>query len=192
MKYVLLLTALAATFSGYTQTSKEEDSKSEQAQIEKIMQSLPPCPKPTDAKMEGVCTSIDKRDFKFAEQLEEMACVDRKTDNALVVKAKVQRLWNTYYSAFYCDATGFSVENGNITKYSVFKNFPSFIDYVVKHYGLNINKPDVADGKTLLDYVQDEIRRMEGLSGQAQKVTELRNVYRHLKNDLGARHAAEL
>ncbi|MFC5283424.1 hypothetical protein [Pedobacter alpinus] len=163
----------------------------EQEEIDRIIKTLPDIPRPSDEELSKLCYRIDKHDVEFNSDLKKMAGVT-SSDPPLLIKAKVQKFWKTYYMDLGCDSSGFSVEFGNILKFSTHRSYSWFIDVVKEKYNVNIDIPDPVDGKTLLDFVQDEILRFEKIDNQIEKVKELKDIYIHLKNDLGAKHAVEL
>jgi hypothetical protein len=171
--------------------AEEYTSPTEQQQIDSIIKTLPPLKQPPDDLWAKLCYRVDAIDVWYKKDLEELAGV-LKTDSKLMVKAKVQRLWNTQLVNFGCDSSGFSVEYGNILKFAIHKGYSEFIDSVINNYGLNINKKDPSDGKTVLDFVKDEIARWGKLPGQKSKSDELLALYKHLRNNLGAKYASEL
>ena len=140
-KYPIKLTISADKYmlkesSGDLSMERKSPYSGEQEDIEKIIRSLPACPLAPESKFFNICMLIERQDGKYQSLLEEIACVDPKEDNLLVVKAKVQRLWNTHYKEFSCESTGFPVEFGNVLKFSVFQNFTLVIDQLIGKYGL--------------------------------------------------------
>ncbi len=150
------------------------------------------CPKPKGVKFLNFCTLVENQDSRYKKELREMSCVDLTKDSRETIKAKVQCMWRKYYAEFGCDDSGFPSPNGNILKYAVNQEWEYFIDGVVEEFDLNINLKDPADGKTLLDFVSDEIIRYKKNPEFKNKVKELEEIYNHLKKDLKAKHATEL
>ncbi len=150
------------------------------------------CPKPKEGKFVYFCSLIEGQDSQYKQQLREMSCVDLTKDSPETIRAKVQCMWRRYYAEFGCDDTGFLVPQGNILKYAINQEFEYFIDGVVEEFGLDINLKDPVDGKTLLDFVLDEIKRYKKKPEYEFKVNELQRIYNHLKNDLKAKHAKDL
>lgn len=82
------------------------------------------------------------------------AGVDLAKDHEGVVKRKMQNFWQRYGDYYEC---GSSPSFGGI---SVFKQasrdfYDAFLDDVIDRWELPLNKVDVSDGWTLLDYLQD-------------------------------------
>lgn len=150
------------------------------------------CPTPKGGKFINFCILVENKDAQYKEELLQMSCVDLTKDSPQTIRAKVQCMWRKYYAEFGCDDTGFLVPQGNILKYAVNQEFELFIDEVVEDFGLDINLKDPADGKTLLDFVLDEVKRYKKDPDYKKKVKELERIYNHLKNDLKAKHAKDL
>ena len=150
------------------------------------------CPTPKGGKFLYFCTPVDNQDSRYKQQLREMSCVDLTKDSPETILAKVQCMWRKYFAEFGCDDSGFVVPQGNILKYAVSQEFEYFVDGVVEEFGLDINLKDPADGKTLLDFVLDEVKRYKKDPEFQNKVKELEEIYDHLKFDLYALHANEL
>ncbi len=148
------------------------------------------CPTPKGGKFVYMCTLVENQDFNYKKLLMEMSCVD-SLDSPETKKEKIKCMWEKYYAEFGCDNSGFLVPQGNILKYAVNQEFELFVDGMVK-LGIDINMKDPVDGKTLLDFTLDEISRYKGYANDNDKVKELEKIYKHLKNDLKAKHASEL
>ncbi|MFC5283423.1 hypothetical protein [Pedobacter alpinus] len=170
-KAILFLIFLLVQLSVKAQVAADE-----QKEIDQIIKTLPVILRPLEEELASWCFAIGQGDSKsYTSLLRKMAGV-ASSDPPVLVKAKVQKFWMTYYADFGCDSSGFPVEYGNILKYSVHQNFSLFIDGVTEYYNVNINIPDPADGKNLLDLVQDEVVRYGKIPGQMDKVGELRNL----------------
>ena len=150
------------------------------------------CPEPKGGKFVNICTLIENQDLNFKEAFEEMSCVDLKKDSKETVRVKVNCIWEKYYKEYGCNSTGFLIAQGNILKYAVNYEFAVFVDGMVRNFGININLKDPSDGKTLLDFVTDEIIRYKNNKDYPDKAPELQRIYNHYKNDLNALHSYEL
>ena len=62
-----------------------------------------------------------------------------------------------------CYSTQFDVRDGNILKYAVSNRFDDFIDEVIE-WGVNLNRVDEHDNRTILDYIEFHVRRNKGNS----------------------------
>jgi hypothetical protein len=172
---ICLLTAIV--FTNQAQEKQKEDCD---------------CPEPKGGKFVNFCTLVENQDSRYKKQLMEMSCVDLQKDSPETIKAKVNCMFEKYYAEFGCDNSGFLVPQGNILKYAVNQEFEYFVDGMVKEFGININIKDPADGKTLLDFVSDEINRYKKSPEYQYKVKKLQEIYNHFKNDYGAKHSKDL
>ncbi len=161
-------------------------------QLEEDTARVEDCPKPSDDMFEQLCDLIARKDVKYKDLLMKMSCVDTTKDSKITIITKINKTWDTYRKDFYCTGEGFRVKDGNILKYSVYKDFPTFVDGMVKTFDLDINFKDPADGKTVLDYIKDEIAAFKKFPSMAHKVKELEDIYSHFKNNLKAKHANEI
>ena len=161
-------------------------------QREEVTSKVDECPNPKEQLFEKICTMIESQDSSVVRILEQMSCADEKKDTPKNFQEKVAHMMEKYRNDFGCDSSGFTIEMGNVLKYSVYRDFPMFVDSVVRRYNLDINFKDPADGKTLLDFVKDEIARFKKMGGNESKVRELEDIYGHFKNDLKAKHSHEL
>jgi len=101
-------------------------------------------------------------------------------------------MWLKSREHFQCSNEGFSISNGNVTKFSVDIGFSYFLISAVKYYKLDMNFKDKADGKTILDFLSSEIERYENTSVDNRiKVKEYQRIYELLKIN-GAKHSWEL
>ena len=131
------------------------------------------CPTPKGVKFLNFCTLVDNQGSRYKQELRKMSCVDLTKDSPETILAKVQCMWRKYFAEFGCDDPGFVVPQGNILKYAVSQEFEYFVDGVVEEFGLDINLKDPADGKTLLDFVLDEVKRYKKDPEFQNKVKEL-------------------
>lgn len=165
-----------------------------QKAIDSIKLMLPdlPEPEPRSGLFTGLCTLVEQKDYAFEKKLWEISGVDEKNDSQLVIVAKVQKLFDKQWGWFKCNHMAFGVQDGNIFKYSVNRYFYEFIDFMVEMYSIDINRPDPSDNKTLLDFVTDEIAHYQRMTNSATVIKKLEELYRHLVDDYGAKHASEL
>lgn len=126
-----------------------------------------PAPKPKDYLY--ICDEItskrntdekyfDKFTMMYEQKMWEMPCAFPHTDSVPEATIKINRMWNKYKLDFKCDTLGFNVPQGNVLKFAISDGYETFIETIVENYGLDINFKD-NDGKTVLDYVNDEIKR---------------------------------
>jgi hypothetical protein len=103
--------------------------------------------------------AIEPSDFnyRFEQKILEMSCVDLKNDSKETIIQKVNCMWNKYKTYFSCDSLGFHIPNGNILKFTLNFNFADFIYYMGDNYNIDFLFIDPADGKTVLQYLDEEI-----------------------------------
>lgn len=150
------------------------------------------CPRPKDGHFLYLWTLTENKDPNYDNHLQRISCVDKEKDTDATIREKVNCTWEKYYAEWICNSTGFSVGDGNVLKYAVNEENELFVDGMVQDFGININLRDPADGKTLLDFVSDEILRYRNDENYGYKAPELELIYNHFKNDLNAKHAIEL
>lgn len=191
-RFIVLTICSLLSMNGFSaQTCVGDPFPGNLEELEKVTKEVDSCDKPDDSKFTSICYRVGQRDSGLLADLNEMSCV-KPTDSSSDKQAKVQRLWTKYREYFGCDSSGFPVEYGNILKYSVHKNYYLFVDQVIDNYKLDINFKDPSDGKTLLDFVKDEVSRYGKIPGQNDKVKELDNLYKHLRTNLKAKHSNEV
>lgn len=127
---------------------------------------------PNVAKLATICDSLASRigdskpdspyQFLYQRKIYEAACADPAKDSPEEVKAKVQAMWAAAEDKLVCDSSNFEVGNGNILKYAMALKIYSFIDEAVKKWGVNLNRIDPVDNRTLLDYVEMLQARYKG------------------------------
>ena len=152
------------------------------------------CPNPK--KLRGLCMFVSSKEedpnpqgrfvWKYQRKLLEAACADPAKDSEEVIGRKISKLWKENESTLICNNTKFDVANGNILKFAVNLKFDEFL-IDATHWKVNLNKVDEMDGRTLLDYVQAQIERNNGLPAEPT----LKQYYVMLKK-AGAKHRVEL
>lgn len=141
----------------------------------------------------GICDDLRMKrkikgtnNYAYRKIIQEASCVDPDNDDEDTQKAKIQKFWSTYEDQLICDANDFNVQRGNIIKFAVSKRFENFIDDVIE-WGVNLNKIDTLDKRTVLDYVEYEIKRNKG-----NALEEELKGYRDSLREAGAKYAREL
>ena len=152
------------------------------------------CPNPK--KLRGMCMLIDSQDkdpnpqghfvYKYQRKFLEAACIDVNKDSEEVIAQKISKVWKDNENTLICNNTKFDVSNGNIIKFAVNLKFDSFITDMT-YWKVNLNKVDKTDGRTVLDYIKDQIERNKGLASEPV----LQGYYKQLKK-AGAKHKSEL
>ena len=124
--------------------------------------------------------------YLFQKKIYEAAWVDFYKDSREVAFAKIRRMWLQYEDKLVCNGLNFDVINGNLIKYAINTKFDDFID-VVSEWGINLNKVDESDGRTILDYTSYHMKRNEG----TEVATRLKSYYDTFRK-AGAKHKHEL
>ncbi|MGV3658142.1 MAG: hypothetical protein ACO1NX_09310 [Chitinophagaceae bacterium] len=108
-------------------------------------------------------------EYTFIYKLFSAACVD-PVDSEEVIAQKIRRMWIKYEDRLICNSLKFDTTDGNIIMYAVASMFDHFIFYVTK-WGVNLNRVDEYDQRTVLDYIQFQINKNKGSSieGTLQK-----------------------
>lgn len=149
-----------------------------------------------EVKLRGICAAVMNRDqtsaepqkypYRYTRKIFEASCVDMENDSDEVIARKVSAMWAKHSDKLTCTDTSFDVEKGSLIKYAVNAKFDKFIFDVVI-WKVDLNKVDESDNKTVLDYVQDQIRSYKGLPTER----DLRGYYELLRR-AGAKHRDEL
>lgn len=122
----------------------------------------------------------------YQAKLFEAALVDVSRDSEAAIGAKVSRVWKANEDALTCKSTQFDVTGGSAIKYAVSMKFEELLIDMV-NWKVDLNRIDQADGRTLLDYVSDQIASSRGLPSEPH----LRSYYQMLQK-AGAKHRREL
>lgn len=184
-KTTTLFLFLIIAFASQAQDKKAEDCN---------------CPKPSQKQFTTVCNSIyAKKDaiegsqfgFQFQEDLWEMSCAKVGIDSPEQAKRKIQCMWNKYKEEFRCDGhSDVTLDNANVLKFSVDTGFSEFLFAAVKKYELDVNFKDPTDGKTILDFVEAQLKYYRN-STFTSKANEYQRTY-DLLIKYGAKRAKDL
>ena len=121
----------------------------------------------------------------YERKISEAACINTN-DSEQVKHEKIRNAWSTYEDDLKCNNTQFEVTDGHLLKYAVTTSFDNFIEDVIK-WKVNLNKVDVSDNRTVLDYIKYQMERNKGNALEAR--------YKHYYDKLkkaGAKHKSEL
>lgn len=156
-----------------------------------------PCPNPK--KLMGLSMYIDSKqrdpnpqgpngqyDWKWQRKMFEAACVDAIKDSEEEIGRKISSMMKQHEAKLEVNNTKFDVSNGNIIKFAVNLKFDEFLIWMAK-WKVDFNKVDVTDGRTVLDYVSDQIIRNKGLPQEPV----LKGYYNMIKK-AGGKHKYEL
>lgn len=108
------------------------------------------------------------------------------SDSAEQRRTKMQRAWQLYVADLRCSGGGFDVPNGSILKFAVFHKFAEFLADV-RAWGIDMNKVDPCDQRTVLDYIIDQSNANRGSDMELWHNDQYDLFY-----EAGARRAAEL
>lgn len=196
---IMTLSAFAAPTDLDCQTSTNDFEKNLN-ELENVSNQVEKCPKPTEDMFLTVCNSINASklatdevnfSYKYQEDLWKMSCAKVGKDTPEQAKQKIQIMWNTYRTEFKCPGgVSDTLNNGNVTKYAMDNGFTTFVVYSIKKYELDMNFIDPKDGKTLLDFVEEQLTRWRK-TNYTEKADEYQRVYDLLIKS-GAKRAKEL
>ncbi|CAH0218203.1 hypothetical protein SRABI27_02161 [Pedobacter sp. Bi27] len=116
------------------------------------------------------------------------AKVDTLHDNEQNIATKISAMWKIYQQTGYtsCNAITFDIRDGNLLKYAVAVNFDQFLEDAIK-WQLDLNKIDLYDQMTLLDYIDFHLARSKG-SAMQSKYQKYHDMFRKA----GAKYKKEL
>ena len=115
------------------------------------------------------------------------AALVTESDSPETIGAKIRALWDNHQDRFKCSSNSFDVSGGSILKYAIRARSFSFLNTASQRWRLNLNYVDRVDGRTVLEYLQGEIRRSEGTATGY----ELQEYFDSLRR-LGAKFSSEL
>jgi hypothetical protein len=120
-----------------------------------------------------------------------IAGVNRSIDSDIVIKQKIQQWWNRYHDDCECELVSVSDKKINILKKAAQVLSTGFFYFVIDENDLDINFIDQEDGRTLLDYVKEEIgkKEMDGPDHPSTKASK--KIFEMLRKN-GALYASEL
>lgn len=97
---------------------------------------------------------------------------------------KIREVWTLYEDRLVCDTIAFSLVGGNILKAATVSRNEGFYNAVIK-WGVNLNRIDPVDGKTVLDFFRDKI------ATHPPNIDFYEAYYLMLKH-YGAKHASDI
>jgi len=151
------------------------------------------CPDPL--KLKNICMMVGNRMpapkphgeivYRYQLALREAACV-AENEVPSKVSEKVRLAWQASENLLVCNSVQFDVMAGNLLKFAVSKKNDDFIDDVIG-WGVNLNRIDPSDQRTVLDYIKFHIDRNKGneLEGKFE-------IYYNQFRKAGAKHSSEL
>jgi hypothetical protein len=131
--------------------------------------------------------------YNYEYRFWKLAGVDPAKDTEETAIPKVQKWLENYKRFLICDVNrGFAVSNGSLLKLSVYLNFPHLIDSLLLTYEVDINFVDLVDGKNVIDFIDDEIARLDPTGRNPNEAVKTLKSYRDKYTSLGARTSAEI
>lgn len=172
------------------------------SQAQEIQKEDCDCPIPSAEEFSNVCVSIYQKSeahdpgsgasFSYQEAIWKMSCINSNDSKEVIIK-KIQCMWNKYRELFRCYGYPTSIaSDSNVIKFSLDTGFTPFIYESIRKNKLDMNFIDPADGKTILDFVQERTIYITNLFPvDVPKLEEYKRIYKLLK-DNGAKHAKDL
>ncbi len=197
-----LLISLSA-FSSPTKLDCQTSSTFEKnlKDIEKVTKNSQECAEPNRGDIGQLCLEMNENEsageeselnFKYQQTLWRISCANENSDSIEVARQKVQKMWTKYRTLISCKSPGVKVDGGNITKFSLETGFSIFLHDAIKDYKLDMNFKDPADGKTILDFVNEEIGLLKRPPiDRPAKLNDYQIIYQLLKTN-GAKSGKEL
>ena len=106
---------------------------------------------------------------------------------------KVQKWLEKYKRLLVCNENrGFSVPYGGLLKYAVHNNFTHLLDTFTLTYEVDINFVDLGDGKNVIDFIDDEIRRLNPPGSKPDEAVKTLQRYRAKYVSLDAKTSREV
>jgi hypothetical protein len=151
-------------------------------------------------RLTNICSSISAFDkdpaprgdysYMYQRKIYDAACVDLQKDSEALMKRKIQEMWRIDERQprprMTCNNLQFDVAAGNILKFAVSTRFQEFLEDA-EYWGVNLNRVDASDQRTVLDYLKDELDRTSHPSTRSTL-----QVYYNTLRRAGAKHRAEL
>lgn len=130
--------------------------------------------------------STFKTKFAYQNLVYRASCVE-PSDTPETVKSKVQVFWNRFHAQINCSQLGFSVKEGNILKLAVERDSQEFVEEALLDWQVSLNHVDKTDKKTVLDYIEENLKLAKGTSKE-----KFLKTYFDLFRENGAKFSREL
>ena len=128
--------------------------------------------------------------YMYQRKIYDAACVDLQKDSEALMKRKIQEMWRIDERQprprMTCNNLQFDVAAGNILKFAVSTRFQEFLEDA-EYWGVNLNRVDASDQRTVLDYLKDELDRPTNPINRSTL-----QVYYNTLRRAGAKHRSEL
>ena len=103
-------------------------------------------------------------EYWWEEVLAEYAGADFQKESREAVAQKIKIYWDKYKTRFGCRSSAFNLDKGSVLKFAVIQGFVPFIETAFETYGMDISFVDPADGRTLCEYMNEELFRKTGMN----------------------------
>lgn len=138
--------------------------------------------------LRGMCDHVITPDFldgqySYVTKFKQAAGVTEE-DSEEEVYRKIRKVWDEYEDCLTCHTIAFALQGGNILKAATVSLNETFYKAVIK-WGVNLNRIDPVDGKTVLDFLQDKLAKNP-------PNIEFYRAYYQIFKEHGAKHAAEI
>ena len=157
-----------------------------------------PGPCPDAEKLEQFCSSVGGLEpddevasgptyrYYYQRQVFEASCVV-PGDPVDIRNRKIAQMWKRFEDKeLTCNNLQFDVVNGSVIKYAASRGIDSFMRDVTQ-WGIDLDKIDKSDNRTILDYVQVKLERAKG--GSLERTYRF---YYDILRKAGARHRHEI
>ena len=111
-------------------------------------------------------TEKGKKYFEYwwEEQLAEWAGADFQKESQEEVAEKIKSYWNKYKTRFGCNSMFSNIKGGSVLKFAAINGFITFIETAFVTYGMDISFVDPADGRTLCEFMNEQLFNRIGRS----------------------------
>ena len=107
--------------------------------------------------------------FEYLMDVRTAACVD-EYDSEEIENAKIQNMFRELDDQLVCSSNHLSIKPGGLLKLAVSAYFNDFITNAVTKWKMDVNNIDAADDKTVLDFIEDQIKQFGNDSALVSKL----------------------
>lgn len=163
-----------------------------------VVEKLDDCPKPTFAQFKQFCDDIglglpgpsgiyvQSFQYNYEKRLWDISCV-KPNDSKEIAIQKVRVMWSKHKKDFICNESSFPILSGSLLKYAIHNNFSDLLETLLMTYEVDINFVDETDNKNVIDYINDEIRRLNPASTPPDTYVKKLMAYRDTLIEFGAK-----
>ncbi len=153
------------------------------------------CPEPHSNRLAYFCNGLKDREplenaladglvrYKYEANMWEISCAST-TKDIEQSKKRVREMWSRYIKRCTCRFDSLS-NPVSILKYAIFIGYPDFVFDLVEIYDVDVNFKDQFDGKTVLQYLDDEylIALKENKPKKAEELKAIKATLVELQNE---------